>query len=245
MECLEFRRWLGAEPLSQNPDFLAHLEICPPCAAAWRRAQAFEKKLRASFFNTPEPSRLADRILLKQATLVRRAHRHRWQKGLALAASLILIVGLGTPLALNLLARYGLPMLSAEHIPGEAMSLSMTQPVPNDMIRMGFANRDVQLAGPPPSGVTYVQDCLLGPFKAVHLVMRREGIPITVFFIPNREGQSRPDFIESGLYGMEMPLQHGTLLLLSAKAALLPDVAKAWTTALDGPSVETATPGSI
>ena len=245
MECLEFRRWLGAEPLSQNPDFLAHLEICPPCAAAWRRAQAFEKKLRASFFNTPEPSRLADRILLKQATLVRRAHRRRWQKGITLAASLILIAALVVPLALNLLARYSLPMLSAEHIPGESMSLSMTQPLPDDMIRMGFANRDVRLAGPPPSGVTYVQDCLLGPFKAVHLVMRREGIPITVFFIPNRDGQSRPNFVEKGLYGMETPLRHGTLLLLSAKAAILPAVAKAWATALDGPTAKTATPGSI
>ncbi len=245
MECLEFRRWLGTEPLSQNTDFLAHLEICPPCAAAWRRAQAFEKKLRASFFDTPEPNRLADRILLKQATLVRLTQRRRWQKGITLMASLVLIVGLGAPLALNLLARYGLPMLSAGHIQGETMPLSMTQPLPDDMIRMGFANRDVPLAGPLPSGVTYVQDCLLGPFKAVHLVMRREGIPITVFFIPNRDGQSRPNFVEKGLYGIEMPLHHGTLLLLSAKATILPALARTWAITLDGPTARTATPGSI
>ena len=67
MECLEFRRRLGAEPHSRDPQVLAHRETCASCAAAWEKAQRFDRDLQGAL-DVPVPEGLAERVLLAQAT---------------------------------------------------------------------------------------------------------------------------------------------------------------------------------
>ena len=87
MNCLDFRRRIGAEPRSRDPELLAHRDACKDgCAAFWQRAQRFEDDIEAAMA-VPVPEGLADRILLVQATDERRrqvACRRAW---MAMAAS--------------------------------------------------------------------------------------------------------------------------------------------------------------
>lgn len=69
MNCLEFRRRIGAEPRSRAPELLAHRDSCKDgCAAFWQRAQRFDDDLEAALA-IPLPEGLVDRILLAQATV--------------------------------------------------------------------------------------------------------------------------------------------------------------------------------
>lgn len=70
MNCLEFRRTLGVQPLSTNAEFVAHREQCARCADAHARAQAFERKVERAL-QVPVPEALADAVLLAQTTAAR------------------------------------------------------------------------------------------------------------------------------------------------------------------------------
>ena len=61
MDGLEFRRRLGAEPHSRAAELLAHRDRCAACAAAWERAQAFERELHAAL-EVSVPEGLAERF---------------------------------------------------------------------------------------------------------------------------------------------------------------------------------------
>ncbi|CAM5297905.1 hypothetical protein RLIN73S_03122 [Rhodanobacter lindaniclasticus] len=117
MDCLEFRRRLGAEPQARAADLLAHRDGCAACAAAWERAQTFERDLHAAL-NVPVPAGLAERVLLAQATGERRQHAHHRRIAFAMAASLLVALGIGG-YAWRQADANSLPALAVAHMPEE------------------------------------------------------------------------------------------------------------------------------
>ncbi|WP_426661825.1 DUF3379 family protein [Rhodanobacter aciditrophus] len=235
MDCLEFRRRLGAEPQSRDPALLAHRRDCPACAAAWERAQAFEHELLAAL-DVPVPDGLAERVLLAQATGERRQQTARRRHlGYALAASVLLALGVGGYAWRQHDAR-SLPALAVAHMPGEIHSLDLVRPVTAQAVAAGFADRGVQLRGPLPAGVTYVHDCPVGPYKTVHLVSRVDNMPVAVLYVPGKQVARARDFHRDGWQGRIVPLQHGTLVMLTDRQGARPfdAVAQGWRVAIDG-----------
>jgi len=234
MDCLEFRRRLGAEPHSRAAELLAHRDSCPACAAAWERAQAFERELHAAF-EVPVPEGLAERVLLAQATGERHRQTRRRQLAFALAASLLLALGLGGYGWKQMDAR-SLPALAVAHMPDEIHSLDLVQPIGTPAIAAGFAVRGVSLRGPAPVDVTYVHDCPVGPYKTVHLVSRVGGTPVAVLYLPHKQVAKASDFQRDGWHGRIVPLQHGTLVMLTDRGGARPfdAVARHWRVAIDG-----------
>jgi len=233
MDCLEFRRRLAAEPRSRDATFVAHRDSCHAgCTEAWWRAQRLERRIEEALAMEP-PAGLAERVLLAQTTRMRVRTRRR-QVGLALAASLLLAVGVGTFGWDRAAQADPLPTMSVAHMRHEAFALALTQPVPNEELRRDFAARGVNLHAMPKDAV-FVRDCDLGPYRTVHLVFRINNEPVTALYFVGRDIARVHDFRHAGWQGRELPLDHGTLLLLGADARGFAEVERTLRDALDAP----------
>ena len=89
---------------------------------------------------------------------------------------------------------------------------------------------------PLPSGVTYVHDCPVGPYKTVHLVSRVDDMPVAVLYVPGKQVLEARDFQRGGWHGRIVPLQRGTLVMLTDRQGARPfdTVAQGWRLAIDG-----------
>lgn len=234
MDCLEFRRHLAAEPRARDEAFIAHRDSCHVgCTEAWWRAQRLERRIdHALAIDAPEP--LADRILLAHATMLRtRAHR-RWQLGLALAASLVIALGVGF-VALRRVSADPLPQLAIAHMRGvEAPALALTAPVSDAALREGFAGRGLALRAMP-LGAVYIHDCDVGPYRTVHLVFREDGKPVTALYFLGHGVAGSRDFRQAGVQGREVPLDRGTLVMLGDDSRGFTEVERTLRDALQGP----------
>jgi hypothetical protein len=234
MDCLEFRRRLGAEPQSRDPAMLAHRESCPTCAAAWEKAQRFEQSLHDAL-DVPLPGGLIERTLLAQATGERQRAVRRRRIALGLAASLLIVLG-GGGIAWRQSQARALPTLAVAHMPGEISALALTRPLAPAPVAAAFAERHAALRGPLPQDTTYVHVCDVGPFQAVHLVSRPDGQPVVVLYVPARQSAARRDFRRDGWFGREVPLEHGTLVMLANRQdrSSFDTVEQGWRVAIDG-----------
>lgn len=220
MDCLEFRRRLAAEPGARDAEFLAHRDSCRAgCTESWWRAQRFERQLRNALQSVDAPEDLGERVLLAQATSLRGRLRHRWQIGLALAASLLVALVVAG-YAWNLRTADGGPLagMAIAHVRSEAFSLTLTRPIDATQIRPVFAKRGVTLRNVPAHAV-FAADCRVGPYRAVHLVLRENGSPITVLYVVGHRIADARDFSRAGWQGREVPIGNGTLVLLGNGSA--------------------------
>ncbi len=235
MNCLEFRRQLGAEPGSHDAGFIGHRDSCRTCAAAWREAQSFEQTLRQSL-TVDVPDGLADRVLLAQATAMRQHRRHGRRHVLALAACVLLVLAGGGLIWRRAGHGQHLANLAVAHMPPEMASLKLVRPVADAMIVADFADRGLSLPGPIPADTTYVRRCIVGPYEAVHLVTRAGGEPVVVLYMPHKQVRSERRFTREGWHGMEVPLEHGSMVVLTNRDNRKPliDVARAWKRAIEG-----------
>ncbi|MBS0431960.1 MAG: DUF3379 family protein [Proteobacteria bacterium] len=236
MECLEFRRQLAADPRTREDAFLAHRDSCHAgCTEAWWRAQRLERRLDNAL-QIDAPAQLAERVLLAHATGLRLRTRRRWRVGLALAASLVVVLGAGF-MAWRGANAESLPQLAIAHMRGpEAFALGLTEPVPAASLRAGFAARGVTLRELPQNAV-YVHDCPVGPYRTVHLVFREGGKPVTALYFPDHAIAEARDFRRSGVQVREVPLQHGTLMMLGDDAQGFAAVERTLDDALHGRAV--------
>ncbi|HXS04723.1 MAG TPA: DUF3379 family protein [Rhodanobacter sp.] len=238
MDCLEFRRRLAAEPLSRDLALHVHRGECTACAAAWERAQQAERELLDALA-VPVPAGLTERILLAQATGERRQHMSRRRFALALAASLLVALA-GGSLLWRQHDAHTLPALAVAHMPGEIHSLELTRPIGAQAIAAGFAVRGLHLRGPLPDNVTYVHDCPVGPYRTVHLVSRVDGTSVAVLYMPGKRAAATQDFRRGDWHGRVVPLQSGTLVMLTDRVGqhsfdrVADTVAQDWRVAIDG-----------
>lgn len=218
MDCLEFRRRLAADPNARDPEFLAHRDECHiGCAESWWRAQRAERRLKRALQSIEAPADLAERVLLAQATTSRSRARHRWQAGLALAASLLVaLIVAGYAGNLRSTGNGGaLAGMAIAHVRSEAWSLTMTKPLGDQSLQPVFAGRGVALRSTPVHAV-FAADCRVGPYKAVHLVLRENGEPVTALYLVDHRIAEARDFVRAGWHGREMPMGDGTLVLLGS-----------------------------
>ncbi|SKB65615.1 DUF3379 family protein [Luteibacter sp. 22Crub2.1] len=237
MNCLDFRRRITAEPRSRDADLLAHRDSCDEgCAPFWQRAQRFEDDFEAALAGIPVPDGLADRILLAHATHERRGQVRRRRSWMAMAASVLIAFG-GVGLVWRHMDGTSLPALAVAHMPWEMDSLNMTRPMTDAQVEAGFIGRSAHLKGPAPAGVTYVHDCTVGPYPAVHLVTRMNDEPVVALYMPGKMSDADSDFHRDGWDGRQIALSGGTLVVMAQGASrnTMDAVARGWREAIEGP----------
>lgn len=217
MNCLDFRRAIGADPRGLNTEAHVHKASCSRCADALERALGFERTLSAAIA-IPVPEGLAERILLRQTTTAIHEPEPRrfaiWQ----MAAGIALSVGLAAFLGQRYLATpEALTTLAVAHLTHEPFALSSRAAVPEAEVRKMFASLGAPLLGSP-GAVHYLNDCPLGGQMSVHMVLQRDSGPVTAMFVPAVAAATRQEFEQAGVRGRSLPVGHGNLILLAADA---------------------------
>jgi hypothetical protein len=124
--------------------------------------------------------------------------------------------------------------LAIAHVRSEAFSLTMTRPIDATQIRPVFANRGVTLHDVPTHAV-FAADCRVGPYRAVHLVLRENADPITALYVVGHRIAGARDFSRAGWHGREVPIGNGTLVLLGNGNAGFAAAERALSSAVLGP----------
>ncbi|HSS07071.1 MAG TPA: DUF3379 family protein [Rhodanobacteraceae bacterium] len=235
MDCLEFRRLLGSEPRLTDPAARAHLESCPRCQDAYARAQAFESRI-AQAMTIAVPEGFADRLLLAQLTGERQRRGSGFRYGwIALAAAAALVVAIGLGRRETTVGR-SLPELVIEHVTGEERdALKLVTPVAAADVDRAFADRGVHLASVP-AGISYVHKCPVGSFRTVHMVMPRDGQPVSVVYVPHYQAPGLTNFERGALRGREVRIGDGTLVMLGESSGSFDALEHTWRDALEGPA---------
>jgi len=231
MNCLDFRRQLNIDPHAADTAFAQHHADCARCAEALERSLRFEGSLRRALQIAVSPQ-LADSILLAQAT------REQQQRGvrrrnalLALAAGVVLAIGLGVSLRG---ASSPIAALAVDHLNKEAFVLAMRQGISDDEVRKAFEQSGLSLANVP-AGISFVYCCPVGPYSSVHLVMPTSTGPVTVLYLTTPVVAQRETFSREGWRGVSMPVGQGSLVLLGHDAGQFERVEHLWRSALAAP----------
>ena len=232
MDCLEFRRQLGSDPRVPDRAAREHLESCAFCAEACARAHAFETRL-AGALSVPVPDGLAERILLAQLTGARGRQRNTRRQFawivLAAAACVALVVGV-----VRVQSSAALPDLVVAHVGGEERgALNLRAPVPAAKVEKAFSDRGVHLASVP-GDIAYVNECPIGRYRSVHMVMPEDGKPVSVVYVVDHRASASEDFHRDGLAGREVPIAQGTLVMLAQTADRFDALEHTWREAIEG-----------
>lgn len=216
MDCLTFRRQMLEDPSRSDADMATHEAGCAGCAGFAHTLRADEAKLH-DVLNIAPPAELVDRIQLALAfgPPPTRRHTTRW---LSLAASLLLVAAAGS---LGWLHFYGKPYadLSLErsvlnHVADETRHLYDPGPADPHALQAVFerfgANIDEQALGT----VNFAGICMMRRNRGVHLVLRGQMGPVTVFFMPG-EMTNKPMTLGSERFaGVIEPTRWGSIAVV-------------------------------
>ncbi|HEX5339531.1 MAG TPA: DUF3379 family protein [Gammaproteobacteria bacterium] len=226
--CLEVRRVLGAEPQRRDSTLLAHCKACVACAAFMRDMLTLDQRLGRALA-IPVPEGLEARIVL-DASLKHTRHP-RPVTWLALAASLVLAVGIGAGAWWNT-AHTEMPLTTAvvEHIrnPMEADAIVPGRPL---ITKVSLVRRVLDKVGVQVEGgmddVTYAQVCPFRGRLVAHLVVRGRNGPITVLLLPHIHVDKPEPINEQGFRGVIEPAGDGSIAIVSNNNSPMQPMAQA------------------
>lgn len=211
MNCLEFRRIIGAEPHSAAPEVAAHAAACEACARYRQQMQEMDKLIHGALLIDVAVSdaAAAGRPLEAQPKPAPRKRAFQW----SLAASLLMAVAagvfwLGYP-------RDTLAQDAVTHALGEPESLQWTSAVVSDQEMADvLAQARVSLRsqmGP----VSYATVCPFRGHHVPHFVVQTPEGPVTVLLLRDETPvkESRP-FKEGEFQGVIVPAPQGVLAVL-------------------------------
>jgi hypothetical protein len=216
MDFTEFRRRLGAEPRSADPELLRARDAGPEFAAAAAEAEAFEAKLERALA-VPVPVGLVDDLdgLTRAAT---RRRPGRWV-AMALAAGLLLAVGAA---GLNRMLNPSWDSVEdyvIDHYYHDGADLVAHASVAPDpaRIRAMFARFDVDAAAELEDVVGVIKVCVTPDGDGIHMVLDTASGPVTVIYMPATQVRDRERFAFGGLRAVLVPMERGSAAIIGAQ----------------------------
>lgn len=230
MNCLEFRRHVGAEPSSTPAAVAAHREECPTCAGFQDEMQALDRLLgKAMRVDMVSGTRAAT---APAAAAVERvpdtSHgRHgavRPRRWLAMAASLVAGVLVATTLWLS----YPGPTLAAEvigHVVSDPGALDAGQPLPPQAVTEVLQPSHVRLH-PDMGTVTFAMRCVFEGHVVPHLVVQTDRGPVTVLLLLHRSVGAATRIEEGGYSAVVLPAPRGSIAIVGRDVAGIDAIAQ-------------------
>lgn len=204
MDCLEFRRQVGAEPALASEEVVAHRTGCPACAR-------YQDELRAM-------DGLIARALavdLKKAPPVQTTEaaqgKSRWY---ALAASAVLAVAVGAALW-TAGPRASVAREVIDHVEHEPGATSGTAPLAPGALA-GVLDPDGTRVRPGVGDVTFAARCVIDGRVVPHLVVRTDGRVYTVLLLRHRQLDEPMRFEQEGYAGVVLPAPKGSIAIVNA-----------------------------
>ncbi len=206
MNCLEFRRAVGADPGTAGPQLVAHAKACEACA-----------RYRDGLLRMDELIRHALKVEVGVGSAgapIRRRWVPRWAAAASLVAAcaLSLLVWLSVP-------REALAEQLVAHIEAEAQSLVRTGDVVEpERLSDVLARSGVRLKSDAGS-VSYAMSCWFRGQYVPHLVLQSDRGPVTVLLLTQERSVKQPDvFDEGGFHGIVLPAPRGAVAVLGRDA---------------------------
>jgi len=206
MNCLEFRRQVGAEPSAGGPEFDAHRHECAACARHQDELRALDALIaRALAVN---PARIQRQRPAAGAGGVP-ATRRRY---LAIAASIV--VGLSVGLVLLVSApRASIAREVVDHVVHEPGTMSLLVPVAAGALARVLDPEGTRLR-PGIGDVTFAARCVHQGHVVPHLVVRTPEGAVTVLLLRHREIDEPVHIAEQGLEGVVLPAPRGSIAIV-------------------------------
>jgi hypothetical protein len=211
VNCLEFRRALGADPTHASAESLAHRAACAACEKYAQDMlllnglikRALEIPVpKASAFVAPQPAR-------------------QWY---AMAASVLLMFGIIGAIAWFAYPRESLAREVVAHMRNELPSMTVTDRRVADNLLDGVLRAQGMRLARPMDDVSYLQSCAFRGGIVPHLVVQTERGPVTVLLLPKERIPAIQQFSDGPYRGMLVPLEHGGLAVISQDASVLETV---------------------
>jgi hypothetical protein len=227
MECLEVRRLLTTDPNQRDDALVMHLHECNSCAAFSQQLQLEAHQVEKAL-QLDVPQGLAERILLNQSTVIRTRRRQRI--GLALAATVVLSVGVSFGLLRNGM-QDGLQEAVIAHVKAEPEHLS-SQQITSLTDLNALMNKHGARLSHSVGTVNYAGSCVIRRTKGVHLVVDAEGKPVTVLYMPDETVSHSEAFVGQQFRGVILPTGKGSLAIVGQDDSSVQEVSQRFESAL-------------
>jgi len=216
MNFSEFKKKLGAEPLSDDPEFRAARESSPEFEAAARKAEALEEKL-ARAFRLPVPDDLAERISALAQQPAEAPERRRWLP-MALAASLLVAVGAAGLVWNSNRGWDSVEEYVMDHYRHDGpRTISRNGQSGFDEVQSLFATFDVEAAPALADIVGVIKYCPTPDGKGVHMVLNTVQGPVTVIYMPETSVQDREVLAFDDVEAVLVELEHGSAAIIGTR----------------------------
>jgi hypothetical protein len=213
MNFSEFIRQLGAEPRSQDPEFLRARQSFPEFLQAAQEADAFEEKL-ARAMDLQLPDDMMESILQIGRNPAATATTP-WWRSMALAAGILIAIG-AAGITFNM--NRGWDSVD-EYVPdhyrhdGSGLVARAGEKATQDIQRF-FASFNVEAAPELAEIVSVIKYCPTPNGKGVHMVLNTRAGPVTVIFMPATEVNDRETLEFDGMQVLLVSLEKGSAAII-------------------------------
>lgn len=213
MNELEFLRRCTIDPHDPDEALARKAEERPEYARYLKEQREFDDLLRAAAGDIPAPDGLADRILWRHAKEQRKSRSRIWQGGLAMVASLVLVIGLVWVVQVD---RTALDRVVLAHVYGELSHLHEDARPSNDEINRVLAGIGATMTGPL-GEVHYAGACDIREHSGAHLVLAGEQGPVTVLLMPGEHVDQAEPVTDKRFQGVIVPTPTGSMAIVGER----------------------------
>jgi hypothetical protein len=217
MDFSEFKRLLGADPRSRDPELLRARASSPEFEQAAADAERFEDLL-ARAVKLPVPEQLIDEIRSTPQQASTRASERRWWP-MAMAAGLLIAIG-----AAGLTWRMNPSWDSVEDYvsdhyrhDGAALLAKADGRVANEVQTL-LAEFNVEALPDLAAIVGVIKYCPTPDGKGVHMVLNSENGPVTVIYMPDTPVTDHMQFTFDGREALLVELKSGSAAIIGSSA---------------------------
>lgn len=215
-DCEQFQLMYASSPQEMEAGLVAHADQCPDCASFADAIRELDNRLIDSM-KVNVPADLAP--LLKGIPEKNSWIKSKWTLfgGIALAASVLLSLGLSLGLRLNSISpSASLRQAVYQHILGEPQALTAVFPVQPAVLNKKLKEFGVSL-GQPIGDVMYVKLCPVGDSRGLHLVVQGKQGPVTLLILPAVNVTEPINFIEGRFVGYMKQSAQGVIAVVGEK----------------------------
>lgn len=218
INCLDFRRRVGAEPAGSDAGLEAHRLECPACARYQDELRAMDAMIARALAVDAARIRKSDPAV-RPAKVA--ASRPRW---LALAASIVISLSVGLALWFG----SPRPSLAREvigHVAHEPEAMASATPISPAELASVLDPQGTRLR-PGLGDVSFAARCVFEGHVVPHLVVRMQQGPVTVLLLRHRNVSARVRLAEQGYVGVVLPAPRGSIAVVGRDRQDLEEIAQ-------------------
>jgi len=216
MNFSEFIRQLGAEPHSQDPEFLRARQSSPEFLRATEEAEAFEEKLtRAMDIQLPDEMMESILQISRNTAGAGAAAGTPWWRSMALAAGVIIAIGV-TGLTWNMNRGWdSVDEYLADHYSQDGADLvGRAGAKTTENIQAFFALFSITTTPELAEIVSVIKHCPTPDGKGVHMVLNTTEGPVTVIYMPDTRVNDRETLVFNGMQALLVSLEKGSAAII-------------------------------